>query len=221
MSTHTSDLLPRQRRPRVWAELATGGIFGLALGGGAWYVGIDPSASFLLGVIASSWIVAGPLLRRMMRESAHETQDRFEGLDPGRTATDLAILAGALAALVGVGWMFLGRPADDTAKVLQGLLAMTAVGSGWFLIHLMYAMRYARHWYNAEPNCIDFHTDTPPAYSDFLYTAFAVGMSYAISDTDLCTTQIRRIALRHAWLSYLFGTVVVAATINLVAGLAN
>ena len=68
---------------------------------------------------------------------------------------------------------------------------------------------------------IDFHTDTPPAYSDFLYTAFAVGMSYAISDTDLCTTQIRRIALRHAWLSYLFGTVVVAATINLVAGLAN
>ena len=54
-----------------------------------------------------------------------------------------------------------------------------------------------------------------------LYTAFAVGVSFAISDTDLKTTRVRRIALGHAWLSYLFGTVAVAATINLIAGLAG
>ncbi len=58
-----------------------------------------------------------------------------------------------------------------------------------------------------------------PAYSDVLYTAFAVGVSFAISDTDLKTTRVRRIAIGQVWLSYLFGTVIVAATINLVAGL--
>jgi len=61
----------------------------------------------------------------------------------------------------------------------------------------------------------------PPAYSDFLYLAFAVGVSFAISDTDLRTTAVRRIALRQSWLSYLFGTVIVAATINLIAGMAG
>ena len=50
--------------------------------------------------------------------------------------------------------------------------------------------------------------------------ADAVGSSFAVSDTDLRTTEVRRIALRQSWLSYLFGTVVVAATINLLAGLA-
>ena len=221
MSTSQSHLPAHLRRRRVWLHIAGAVGLGIVTGVVSERFIQDWSASFLIGVVVTSWSFAAPLTRRMMRESPDETEDRFEGLDPGRTASDLVILGAALAGMVGVGWMFLGKPADDTAKVLQGLLAMVAVGSGWFLIHLMYAMRYARHWFNAEPKCIDFHTDAPPAYSDFLYTAFAVGMSYAISDTDLCTTRIRRIALRHAWLSYLFGTVIVAATINLVAGLAN
>lgn len=60
MSTHTADLSPHQRRLRGWAELATGAVLGLGIGAAAWSLGIDPSASFLLGVITSSWIVAGP-----------------------------------------------------------------------------------------------------------------------------------------------------------------
>ena len=46
-------------------------------------------------------------------------------------------------------------------------------------------------------------------------------MTYAISDTDLKTSEIRRIAIRQAGLSYLFGTVIIAASINLLAGLAG
>ena len=44
-------------------------------------------------------------------------------------------------------------------------------------------------------------------------------MTYQVSDTDLRATSIRRAALGHALLSYLFGTVIVAITINVVAGL--
>ena len=46
-------------------------------------------------------------------------------------------------------------------------------------------------------------------------------MTYQVSDTSLQTSQIRGVALRQALLSYLFGAVILAATINLVAGLAN
>jgi uncharacterized membrane protein len=46
-------------------------------------------------------------------------------------------------------------------------------------------------------------------------------MTFQVSDTDLKTSEIRATALRHALLSYLFGSVILAATINLIAGLAN
>ena len=42
-----------------------------------------------------------------------------------------------------------------------------------------------------------------------------------VSDTDLKTQAIRATALRQALLSYLSGAIIVATTINLVAGLAK
>ncbi len=44
-------------------------------------------------------------------------------------------------------------------------------------------------------------------------------MSFAISDTDLESSEMRRVALGHALLSYLFGSVVLAGLVNLVAGM--
>ena len=61
----------------------------------------------------------------------------------------------------------------------------------------------------------------PPRYTDFAYLAMTLGMTFQVSDTDLQTPEIRATALRHALLSYLFGAVIVATTINLVGGLAS
>ena len=66
---------------------------------------------------------------------------------------------------------------------------------------------------------IDFNEDDPPAYADFAYLAFTLGMTFQVSDTDLQTKPIRATALRHGLLSYLFGAIILATTINLVAGL--
>jgi uncharacterized membrane protein len=44
-------------------------------------------------------------------------------------------------------------------------------------------------------------------------------MTYQVSDTSIGSKRVRRTALYHAYMSYLFGTVVVAMTINIVAGL--
>lgn len=63
-----------------------------------------------------------------------------------------------------------------------------------------------------------------PRYTDFAYLAFTVGITYQVSDmvsdTELETDRFRR-TLRHGLLSYLFGTGIVAVTINLVAGLSS
>ncbi|MEO7423351.1 MAG: DUF1345 domain-containing protein [Ornithinibacter sp.] len=68
---------------------------------------------------------------------------------------------------------------------------------------------------------MDFNTDQPPRPSDFVYLSFTLGMTYQVSDTALGTPRTRSLVLGHTVLSYIFGTVVVATTINLVVGLAS
>ena len=62
---------------------------------------------------------------------------------------------------------------------------------------------------------------TEPDYRDFAYTAFTVGMTYQVSDTDITRREIRHTVLRHALLSFVFGAVIIGATVNIVAGLLN
>ncbi|HEY0453563.1 DUF1345 domain-containing protein, partial [Actinophytocola sp.] len=66
---------------------------------------------------------------------------------------------------------------------------------------------------------IDFNSAELPTYRDFAYLAFTVGMTFQVSDTVLNAATVRRTVLRHALLSYLFGTGILATTINLVASL--
>ena len=46
-------------------------------------------------------------------------------------------------------------------------------------------------------------------------------MTYQVSDTDVSSPRIRSVVLRHSLLSYVFGAVVLASTINLVASVAT
>jgi uncharacterized membrane protein len=58
-------------------------------------------------------------------------------------------------------------------------------------------------------------------YGDFAYVAFTIGMTYSVADYALASRRIRRTALRHALLSYVFGIAVIAITINVVATFLN
>jgi uncharacterized membrane protein len=78
-----------------------------------------------------------------------------------------------------------------------------------------------REYYRDGGGGISFNTDGRPCYSDFAYVAFTIGMTFQVSDTDLQSNVLRRLALRHMLLSYLLGAVIIAVTINLIAGLAK
>ena len=80
-------------------------------------------------------------------------------------------------------------------------------------------LRYA-HEYCLEGSGIDFGPD-PPTFSDFAYFAFTIGMTYQVSDTPIASSLIRRTATRQALLSFLFGTTILAVTINVVASLVS
>ncbi len=88
------------------------------------------------------------------------------------------------------------------------------------MVHTIFTLRYAALYYRTgTPGGIDFNQVAPPRYRDFAYVAFTLGMTFQVSDTDITDSEIRATALRHALLAYLFGTLVIAVTVNMLAGL--
>lgn len=114
--------------------------------------------------------------------------------------------------------------AGHTGGLAKGLLLGLSIASivlSWSVVHTVFALRYAKLYYDGEPGGVDFNDEDPPRYSDFVYLALTIGMTFQVSDTDLTVKPIRRTALRHALLSYVFGALIVAITINLIAGLSK
>ena len=140
--------------------------------------------------------------------------------DDSRVAADAILVGASVASLVGVVFALLqAASSTGAAHTVIAAVAVASVVLSWASVHAVYTLRYARLFYT-EGGGIDFHAgDYMPTYGDFLYVALTIGMTFQVSDTDLTAMTIRRAAVRHALLSYLFGVVVVAITINVVASL--
>ncbi len=141
--------------------------------------------------------------------------------DDTQVGSDVVLVGASIASLIGVTFVLLkAATANGAAHTGLAALAVASVLCSWASVHTVYMLRYARLFYTGEDGGIDFHAKGyMPTYGDFLYVALTVGMTFQVSDTDLTAMEIRRAAVRHALLSYLFGVVVVAITINVVASL--
>ena len=129
------------------------------------------------------------------------------------------MLGAAVASLVAVVQGLMGPRTDDVVRVATVVLGVLVVILSWALVNTVFALKYARGYYSGGDGGIDFGQQEPPAYSDFAYVAFTVGMSFSVPDVQITDTSIRKIAMGHALLSYLFGTVVIAVAVNLVTDL--
>jgi uncharacterized membrane protein len=160
-----------------------------------------------------TWLLVGP----MDAEETKEHATRFDDDDSGPRIMDVIIVMASIASLTGVGYLLIAesKAGGDIAAATVGILSVVAA---WLAVHTAFMLRYARLYY-PEGN-IDFHQkDIKPTYTDFAYLAFTVGMTYQVSDTDLTTQPIRKTVLFQALVSFLFGAIILAVTINLVAGL--
>jgi uncharacterized membrane protein len=150
------------------------------------------------------------------RTASHATRE-----DPTRAATDLIVISASLASLVGVGYLLSAGSKTGGDADVAAAVGIASVAAAWLVVHTVFTLRYARLYYLNGSSGIDFNQDEQPAYVDFAYLAFTIGMTYQVSDTDLKTRTIRATALRQALLSFVLGAVILATTINLVAGLSN
>ena len=113
------------------------------------------------------------------------------------------------------------RENGASRALLIGVAVLTVVLS-WTVINTVYTMRYADQHFRSKQGGIAFGTDQDqqvPGYRDFAYVAFTIGMTYQVSDTTMRDPRVRRTVLAHATVSYVFGVVIVAGSVNLISGL--
>ena len=199
---------------RFWISLTAGVGVGLATGvlSQRWPVGllavvIVTAASYVLWAVAVLW-----------RMDPERTKEHAGEADVDDEIGDLVLLLILTASLTSIGILLLS--ANDADKASYAGMSLAAILATWALLHTMYTARYARIYYDDGPGGIDFNDpDVDPQYSDFFYFSFNLGMTYQVSDTDVTSSRMRAEVLKHCLFSYIYGTVIIACTINLVINL--
>jgi len=150
--------------------------------------------------------------------------------DAGRTVIFVFVLLAAVTSLFAVA-ILIGEAKGLRKAVLTGhlLLAGGTVVSSWILVHTVFTLHYAHAYYrkidddrgSSEGEGVQFPDEKEPDFLDFAYFSFVIGMTCQVSDVQISSRDIRRLALVHGPLSFLFNTVILALTINLSSGLAS
>jgi uncharacterized membrane protein len=177
-------------------------------------------AAVLIGWVAAVALLIAWIWIALWKLSAAETEKNAKRADPSLRLSELIVLTAGVAVLAAVGLLLVrAGSASGGTKAYLISLGIVSVAISWALVHTVFTLRYARAYYGDPVGGIDFNEDDPPTYLDFAYLAVTIGMTFQVSDTNLTSKPMRRIALVHALLSYLFGAVIVALVINVVSSL--
>jgi uncharacterized membrane protein len=210
---------PRQARARLVIALGVGvavaylvpARFGVALRAVA---GWD-AAAFAMGALAWALIFrAGTDPKRTRRHAADD--------DPGRRVVwIIAILASGFSLFATAVVLRNARSCPIEWRPAFVVLCLAAVGTAWALTHTAYTLRYAHLYYRDDGDGeggLLFPGEGKPAYLDFAYFAFTLGICFQTSDVSITSRQIRRAVLAHAILSFAYNTTIVATAVSLVIG---
>lgn len=176
--------------------------------------------ALLIGWLAAELTYTVWVWFRIGRMGAEETEVHATREDPSRGLVDALLVIASVASLGIVAFVLVRSSSiNSVSSVIIAGLAIVSVALSRLLIHTLFTLRYASLYYEATPGGVDFNSKGMPDYGDFASLAFTLGMTYQVSDTAVGSCAFRMTALRHSLLSYLFGAVILATIINLIAGL--
>lgn len=156
--------------------------------------------------------------------------------DLPRTQAFVLVVGAAMASLGAVvGLMGSIKGLSKDLRALHVALSIAAVVLAWLLVHMVFTLRYAHTYYDADEETgqdiggLVFPDDQDneqgakltPNYVDFAYFSFIVGMTAQTADVGISSRSLRRAALLHGLIAFVFNTVIVALTIGTIGGMLN
>ena len=177
--------------------------------------------AFALSALVMAWFV-------ISTKDPYEARRNARLQDASATFLFVLVIFAATASLLAVG-LVLGEVKNLGPTALFGhiIIAAGAVLISWFFVHTIFALRYA-HYYFFDAREVERHKVSGglifpgreiPNYMDFAYFSFVIGMTCQVSDVQVSSHRMRRLALVHGLISFLFNTAILAMFVNIVAGL--
>jgi uncharacterized membrane protein len=197
------------RRPRLMvaalvALVVFAGLAPLMQTTRAMLIAFDIGALLFLGMMALLIHRATPLT---MRQRARlQDEDKWTVL-----LVSLCIVAVVLAAL------YNELHAAKTRSLLDIGLASTSLVLSWLFVAVMFSQQYAHSFY-VVPDQLIFPGTEHPNYWDFLYFATVLSMCCQTSDVAVTSGPMRRMVMLHCLISFFFNVIIIAITVNVVAG---
>jgi uncharacterized membrane protein len=148
-----------------------------------------------------------------------------EAQQDGQWTIFWVILLASVASFIALTTEFSGfKELPSGLRTLRIAIVSATLVLSWLLTHVVFSVRYAHEWYDTGEarqlkRGLVFPGDTLPDYMDFLYFAMVLGMTFQVSDVQITARHLRRLALLHGLVSFLYNTIIVALTVNIAAGL--
>ena len=172
------------------------------------------------------WLIVSTIAM-MAGRTGREICERAADQDEGQHFILALVLVAATASLGAIAIeLSAAKAAHGLEKTLRVATAFGTVAISWFVVQLVFALHYAHEYYAPEPDAqggiaggLSFPNDDKPDYWDFLYFALIIGVASQTADVSFTQKTTRRIGSVHGVVAFVFNTVVLALTINLLAGL--
>jgi uncharacterized membrane protein len=216
---------PRSAAGRLGMGIAAGGVVALVVGFA--FPGFGTAVHIVAGWDAGGLVILGLAWWLILTADAEEMRQRAATVDPGRRAVSLMVIAGCVFSLFAAALVMHRAERLVPTSAAVGLLSALCLGAviiAWLLVHTAYTLRYAHLYYRDDDDGIgglEFPGRAQPDALDFAYFAFTLGMCFQVSDVAITNRPIRRTALAHALLSFLFNTAILAVALNLAFALVN
>ena len=174
--------------------------------------------AFSISLLLIDWIIFWNTPTQQIREKA-------KAEDSSSVLISALVIVSAFASMLAVILLLISK--DEVAKSLHFIAAITGMVFSWLLVHTIFTVRYAHLYYSDDENNASTHAgglefpekEDKPDFLDFAYFSFVLGMTFQVSDVQITAKNFRRLALLHGLLSFAYNTVIVALTINVIAGL--
>jgi uncharacterized membrane protein len=176
----------------------------------------DAGVLVFLGVAGYLFVTTTPDAMPARAEAQEEGEWTIFGLTLAVVVVSFVAVSSEFSAI---------RQAPDATRGLQVTVVAVTLFISWLMTHVTFAFRYAHEFYGDDlggPDVdrgLEFPGETRPDYLDFLYFSLVLGMTFQVSDVQITSRKLRRVATLHGLLSFLFNTVIVAFTVNIAAGM--
>lgn len=210
-------------RPRLLVSIAAGLAAGLGL---ASFTELGASAAAMVGWDVLCLVFTGLMYLYMKGRDSKAMRNHAAEADEGRVVVLILILLAAAASFGAIAMELIA--AKNTTGLEQGLyiaLAFFTVIMSWYFVQLNFALHYAHAYYTraegraGDAGGLKFPGTRTPDYWDFLHFSIVIGVASQTADIAFTAKGLRRLGTAHSLFAFAFNTMVVALTINLLAGL--